>query len=224
MSLKNKSLFLTVLLSTILAFADLLADKVTERMENSTAVFKELLAAPDQEVPSSLLKKCRGIVIIPGLKEGAFIVGGQHGRGVVSCRSGSGKWSPPGFLTLSGGSLGFQIGVQSTDLVLFIMSERGVKSLLKSKFTLGVDASIAAGPVGRKAAAGVDIKLDADIYAYARTKGLFAGVNVDGSSIREDTEAVKSFYGRKLKASDILFKQKVPQLPSAAIEFIKVLP
>jgi SH3 domain-containing YSC84-like protein 1 len=209
-----------VLFAVSLAYAD----KLDDRVSYSADVFKALINTPDQGVPRHLLENCRGIMIIPGMKKGAFIVGGSYGRGVVLYRKDNRKWSPPAFVSLGGGSFGYQIGGQSTDLVLFIMSERGVKALLRNKFTLGADASVAAGPVGRSASAGVDVTLTSDIYSYARSSGLFAGIALDGSNISEDKQADKKYYGKKLSTGDILFENKVTRLPKSAGELVRALP
>lgn len=204
--------------------APALADKITERIETSISVYKELINARDQGIPNGLLKDAYCIAVIPNVIKGAFIVGGRHGKGIVSCRDDKGGWSPISFLEVTGGSFGLQIGGNATDLVLFIMSERGAKSLLKSKFTLGGDASVAAGPVGRSAEANTDYRMEADILAYAKAKGLFAGIALDGASLRTDGNAVKEFYGRKIRSDVILFEGKVPKKPVAGEQFRKVLP
>ncbi len=218
----------TILAIALLAFVPLSGfapnDKVTERVENSTVIYKELVDTVDKGVPEALLEKARCVAVLPSVKKGAFIVGGRHGRGIISCRNDQGKWSPVGFLALSGGSFGFQIGGSSTDVVLFVMSERGVKSLLKSNFTLGADASVAAGPVGRSAEATTDARLESDIFSYARSKGLFAGIALDGASLTADQKAVERFYGQRIETKRILFDHAVPKVPAAAKEFVGVLP
>ncbi len=213
-------------LGMILVFAPLMLadDTLTDRIYNSKEVYQELTNTPDKGVPDSLLKGCRCVAVIPHVVKAAFVVGGRHGRGIVSCRNAEGRWSPIAFLTVSGGSLGFQIGAQTTDLVLFIMSEKGAKSLLKSEFTIGADVSAAAGPVGRTASASTDIRLNADIYAYSRAKGLFAGISLEGASITPDEKAVREFYGAELSPETLLFRQEAPKVPEAAMAFIKILP
>ncbi|HSR67039.1 MAG TPA: lipid-binding SYLF domain-containing protein [Acidobacteriota bacterium] len=198
--------------------------KLIERVEDSGEVYGQLINAPDQGVPERLLKDAQCVAVIPALKKGAFIFGGKHGKGVVTCRNDSGKWSPLSFLTISGGSFGLQIGGQSSDLVLFIMSEKGARSLVRSEFTLGGDASVAAGPVGRQATADTDVALNADILAYARTKGLFAGISLDGSSVRNDGKAIKDYYGKRLDPEQILFQHQVPTNPSHGQALFDKLP
>lgn len=206
------AVFLVSLLSAGWALA--IDKKLIERVEDSAEVYEQLINAPDQGVPERLLKDAQCVAVIPALKKGAFIFGGKHGKGIVTCRNNSGKWSPLSFLTISGGSFGLQIGGQSSDIVLFIMSEKGARSLVRSEFTLGGDASVAAGPVGRQATADTDVALNADILAYARTKGLFAGISLDGSSVRNDGKAIKDYYGKRLDPEAILFKHQVPTNPS----------
>lgn len=222
--MKNRGIALAIigLLTAGLGLAA--AEKFSERVENSTAVYKELINAPDQGVPESLLKKCKCVAVLPGVKKAALGVGGRHGKGIVSCRNDSGKWSPIAFLTLSGGSIGFQIGGSSTDLVLFLMSQRGAKALLDDNIKLGANASVAAGPVGRTAEAATDVKLEADVYAYARAKGLFAGVAVDGASLRRDGKAVRDYYGQDLKLTELLFDNKTTKMPPEAKKFVDTLP
>lgn len=200
------------------------ADKFTDRVSTSTGVYRELIKVPDDGAPDYLRKNCRAVVIIPHVVKAALGVGGRHGRGVASARGKDGTFGPPSFVSLSGGSFGFQIGAAATDLVLFVMTERGMKSLLESKVTLGADATVAAGPVGRSAEAGTDIQFKSDIYAYARSKGAFAGVALDGSVLTTDDEAIEKFYGRKIKAKDILFERRTPKMPTAAAKLMQVLP
>jgi lipid-binding SYLF domain-containing protein len=209
----------------VLAVAPLRADEeLAERVQNATEAYSDLVKAPDKGVPKKLLDDCKCIAVIPHVVKGAFVVGGRHGKGIVSCRGKDGSWSPPAFLTVSGGSFGFQIGGSSTDVVMFLMSEKGARSLLKSEFTLGADASVAAGPVGRTAEAATDVRLDAEIYAYSRTKGLFAGVALDGASVNPDEDAVKEYYGESIPPETILFKHEVLKVPAEAKSFLQQLP
>jgi len=211
-----------VMMPAAAGFAD--NEDVVDRVYSAREVYKELTNVPDRETPDQLLEGCRCIAVIPHVVKGAFIVGARYGKGVVSCRDAEGKWSPPAFLTIGGGSLGLQLGGQATDLVLFIMSEKGAKSLLKSEFTIGGDVSGAAGPVGRTASATTDIRLTADIYSYSRAKGLFAGISLEGASLTPDDKAIREFYGEPFSPEDILFKHQVPTLPKAAQYFVDVLP
>ncbi|HEX9636641.1 MAG TPA: lipid-binding SYLF domain-containing protein [Acidobacteriota bacterium] len=224
--LNPKSVFALVTFGALVA-APLSADddlaELAERVRNSEEVYTQLVDAPDQGVPKKLLDNCKCVAVIPHVVKGAFVVGARHGKGIVSCRS-NGRWSPPAFLTVSGGSVGFQIGGQATDVVLFLMSEKGARSLLKSEFTLGADASVAAGPVGRSAAAATDVRLDAEIYAYSRSKGLFAGIALDGANINPDEDAVETYYGQSISPETILFKREVPRIRDEAKSFMQRLP
>jgi SH3 domain-containing YSC84-like protein 1 len=202
------------------AAADLtLSDKVT----SATEVYRELLQTPDRGVPEALLEKCRCVGVFPNVYKGAFGIGARIGQGIVSCRSAEG-WSPIGFFRMTGGSFGFQIGAEAADVVLFFMSESGARSLLESKFTLGGKASIAAGPVGRSAEATTDLKLDAEIYSYAKSKGLFAGISFEGARLAPDTKANRSYYGEEITAEELLFQRKAPRNPAEAQTFRAALP
>jgi len=200
------------------------ADKITDRVATSTIVYRELIKVPDDGAPDYLRRNCKAVVIVPHVVKAALGVGGRHGRGVALARGADGSFSPPSFVSLSGGSFGFQIGASATDLVLFVMTERGMKSLLESKVTLGADATVAAGPVGRSAEAGTDIQFKSDIYAYARSKGAFAGIALDGSVLTTDDDALERFYGREVTAKQILFERKAPKLPAAARTLMQALP
>ena len=195
-----------------------------EKVRLATDVYKELLDVPEHEVPRELLKQSSCIAIIPSVIKGAFGWGGRHGRGVLTCRNEQGNWSPPVFVTLSGGSFGLQIGAQSTDIVLFFMSERSVRSLLKSKFTLGGDLSVAAGPVGRSAELATDLRLRAEIYSYAKSRGLFAGMSVEGARLAPHQKSIDRYYGERLWADELLFGLKKPALPPESRRLIEMLP
>ena len=200
------------------------SDKLARKLERSVEVYESLFETPDRKVPEYLLKNAECVAILPGVIKGGLGWGGRHGRGVVSCRNGRGKWSPPAFVKLSGGSLGFQIGGQSTDHVLFFMTRRSIESVLESKFILGVDASVAAGPAGRSAEASTDAKLNAEIYSYAKSRGLFAGVSVEGARFAPDLKRILQYYGQRVSPEDILFEHRVPKLPREARKLVKVLP
>lgn len=202
----------------------LFADKFADRVNESTEVYKALIEAPDWGVPQSLLKDCECVVVIPHVIKAALGFGGRNGNGIASCRNGQGAWSPPSFVKFTGASVGFQIGVQSSDLVMFLMTERSAEALMKNKFTLGADASVAAGPVGRTVEADTDITLRAEILAYARAKGLFAGISLEGASLRPDDTAIRKFYGKRTDPEVILMKHQVPKMPDEAREFVQVLP
>ncbi|MBI5252339.1 MAG: lipid-binding SYLF domain-containing protein [Desulfomonile tiedjei] len=197
--------------------------ELEQRLSDSVQVLKDVIEAPDAGVPIDLLKRSRGIVVFPSLIKAGLGIGGHYGKGVVLRRDTStGKWGPPAFIRLIGGSFGWQIGVQSTDMVLLIMNEVSLKSLFKDKITIGADASIAAGPVGRDASAATDVDLSAGILSYSRAKGLFAGVSIKGSVIEPDWEANEAYYGSDLSVIDIFFKGKGKLSPAAA-ELIRML-
>lgn len=179
-----------------------------ERLKEATIVLKELKNAPDVSVPAWVVEKAVAIAVFPSVKKGGLVVGGHFGRGVISAKSPkSGTWSSPGFLTLTGGSVGLQIGGQAVDLVLVVMDERGLQQLLKNQFKVGGDASVAAGPIGRDAEASTDIQMRAKILSYSRARGLFAGVTLKGSTIRQDRDANERFYGRSYKSTEILIER-----------------
>lgn len=180
----------------------------TERARKAGSILDEMMGAPDSSIPSDLLEKSHAIAIIPHVVKAAFIVGGRHGKGLISRRKEDGSWTAPAFITLSAGSVGFQIGGSTTDLVLVFTNEDGLKPLLSGKFTLGADASVAAGPVGRTASGSTDVTFDSAIYSYARSKGLFAGVSLDGASITMDDSANEAVYGSPLTGEDILLREK----------------
>ncbi|MBI4456471.1 MAG: lipid-binding SYLF domain-containing protein [Acidobacteria bacterium] len=192
--------------------------KVSDRVVSSAAVLKEIMGMPEKGIPQELLDKSACVAVIPSMKKGGFIFGGNYGRGALSCRtqSGQGPWSPPSMLLLGGGSFGLQIGAQAVDLVLLIMNLRGLESLLDSKFTLGGDASVAAGPVGRTAAAETDAWMSAQILAYSRARGLFAGLIVKGGVLRPDKDANELLYGRPVRAATLVLggaSDKVTPVP-----------
>ncbi len=180
-----------------------------DRATKAGSVLSEIMAAPDQAIPEDLLEKAHAIAIIPHVVKGAFIVGGRYGKGLIARRTEAGNWSAPAFITIGGGSVGFQIGGSATDLVLVFTNEDGLKPLLKGKFTLGGDASVAAGPVGRTASGATDITLSSAIYSYSRSKGLFAGVSLAGASITMDDSANQAVYGSPVTGEDILLRGKV---------------
>ncbi|MCP4200451.1 MAG: lipid-binding SYLF domain-containing protein [bacterium] len=213
--------FLVALAASAPAGADA---RLAQKVQTAEEVFRELLATPDHEVPDELLKRARCVAVMPGVVKGAFGWGGKHGRGVLSCRDGKEGWSAPVFVRISGGSFGFQVGAQAADVVLFLMSERSVKSLLKSQFTLGGDVSVAAGPLGRSAEASTDARLKAEIYSYAKSRGLFAGISVEGSRLAPHKKSMVRYYGRPLDARAILIDHEMPDLPSEAKSFLAALP
>jgi lipid-binding SYLF domain-containing protein len=176
-----------------------------KRLSEATDVLNILMQGGDQSIPQELLDKGECVVLIPGMVKGAFIVGAQYGRGFVSCRKSSGAgWTAPGAVRLEGGSIGFQIGGQATDIILLVMNKKGAEKMLSSKFTLGGDASVAAGPVGRTTTAETDATLRAEILSWSRSRGVFAGISLKGSTLREDNEAIEALYGKKYHNKDIV--------------------
>jgi lipid-binding SYLF domain-containing protein len=182
------------------------------RLKESAEVLTEVMSAPDKGIPQELLEKSSCIVIIPGLKKAAFIVGGKYGKGFISCRKASDNgWSAPAAVKVEGGSVGFQIGGSETDAIMLVMNKRGAQKLLSSKFTLGGDASVAAGPVGRSSAADTDAKLHAEILTYSRSRGVFAGLSLGGATLRPDKESNTELYGSNLTNRNIVMgRTKVP--------------
>lgn len=187
--------------------------KLDERLTDSQNIINEIMRTPDKSIPNSILSGASCVVVIPAYKKGAFIVGAQYGQGVATCRTGHG-WSAPVFVQLAGGSVGFQIGGQSTDLVLIAMNQNGLQHMLKNKFKIGADAAASAGPVGRNAQAGTDWKLNAEFLTYSRSKGLFAGINLDGTVLSQNTDDTRTFYGADLPFGNVL-GGKVPTPPDA---------
>ena len=186
-----------------------------ERLAAAAETLATLTAAPDKDVPVSLITKAKCIVVVPSLKSGAFIVGADYGRGFASCRTASG-WSAPAAVKVEGGSFGFQIGGKETEVVMLVMNDKGMARLLTNKFTLGGDASIAAGPVGRSATAKTDAALTAEILSYSRARGVFAGVSLAGATLREDDSANKDMYGKELKNAEVLKGGVAAPLSAAA--------
>jgi lipid-binding SYLF domain-containing protein len=185
--------------------------KVAERFTAASQVIEEIMATPDKAIPGSILSGASCVVVIPSFKKGAFVVGAQYGQGVATCRTKTGKWSAPVCVQLAGGSFGFQIGGQATDLVLIAMNEQGLQAMLKNKFKLGADAAASAGPVGRNAQAGTDWKLNAQFLTYSRSKGLFAGIDLDGTVLSQNQDDTRALYGADIGFDQILGgKQPTP--------------
>jgi SH3 domain-containing YSC84-like protein 1 len=192
--------------------------KEEERVENSGKVMQEILNAPDS-IPQSVLDKAECVVVLPSVVKFAIGIGGSYGRGVMTCRGGKdfqGKWGAPTMMALEGGSAGLQLGGQATDFVLLLMNSRSASSILTSKVKLGGDASAAAGPVGRNASAETDVTMRADILSYSRARGLFAGISLEGSTLRPDNDANKSLYGKKIEAKEIVLDGAISAPPSSA--------
>lgn len=200
-----KRVLIVTTLGLLIALPALASDREDDvnRTHKAAEVFQEIMNAPDQGIPLDLLASTKCIAIIPGEVKFAFIFGGNYGRGVATCRTGHG-WSAPMFVAIDGGSVGYQIGGSSTDLVMLFMNDHALQSLLGDKFKLGGDASVAAGPVGRNATAGTDLKLQAEILSYSRTKGIFAGVSLDGAVVQADKSGDKAMYGHDVDRHDIL--------------------
>ncbi|HVJ04976.1 MAG TPA: lipid-binding SYLF domain-containing protein [Candidatus Saccharimonadales bacterium] len=199
----NKILIaLVVLLSTTVALAGDRADDV-ERLRTSSNVIKEIMSAPDSGVPEEVFSNTKCVAVIPSMFKAAFGVGGAYGKGVASCRTEKG-WSAPAFFSVRGGSFGFQIGGQAADIVMLIMNDRGMNNLLQSKFKLGADASVAAGPVGRHADASTDWKMRAQVLTYSRTRGVFAGISLNGAVVSQHQDDTRDFYGRMVPFKTIL--------------------
>jgi lipid-binding SYLF domain-containing protein len=176
-----------------------------KRLEESAAVFSEIMSAPDKGIPSDLLEKAHCVVIVPGLKKGAFVVGGQYGKGYLSCRNkNGGGWSAPGAVRIEGGSVGFQIGGSETDLIMLVMNQRGADKLLSSEFTIGAEGEVAAGPVGRSSTAQTDALMRAEILSWSRSRGVFAGIALKGATLRQDLDDNEALYGEKLGNREIV--------------------
>lgn len=193
-----------------------------KRLVEASAVFSEIMATPDKGIPVDLLANAHCIVIVPSLKTAAFVVGGKYGKGYVSCRNKRGAgWTAPGTVRIEGGSVGFQIGGSTTDLIMLVMTQRGAEKLLESKFTLGAEGSVAAGPVGRTATAQTDAQMHAEILSWSRSQGLFAGVALEGATLRQDLDDNATLYGRKLENKQIL--TTAVRTPRSAVKLIGLL-
>ena len=213
------------ILLTTLALAPLLAasNEPTKRLNEAGQVFSEVMSAPDKGIPQELLENAHCIVIVPGLKTAAFFFGAKYGKGYMSCRSKNGSgWSAPGTVRIEGGSVGFQIGGSETDLIMLVMNDSGESKLLSSKFTLGAEGSVAAGPVGRTATAQTDAQLHAEILSWSRTQGVFAGLALEGATLRQDLDDNATLYGRKLENREIVTKG-VRHAPKAAMKLMALL-
>src|SRR5215467_1127070 len=219
-----KKRLLSFIPALALAVPLLAQDKESDRVENAGKVLKEILNAPDS-IPQSVLDKAECVAILPSVLKFAIGIGGSYGRGVMTCRGGrdfQGPWGAPTMMRLGGGSVGLQLGGQATDFVLLMMSPRSAQSMLKSKVKLGGDVSAAAGPVGRTASAATDITLRAEILSYSRSRGLFGGVSLAGSTLRADNGANRNLYGKDVTAQDIVFNNAVP-VPDSAKELLATL-
>ena len=206
------------LTATLLPFTAYAASDAPKRLQTAAEAFKEVMGIPDKAIPQELLEKAECIVIIPDLKKGAFIVGGKYGKGFVSCRKKDGVgWSAPGSIRIEGGSVGFQIGGSEMDVFMLVMNDRGMDRLLGDKFTLGADATVAAGPVGRVAQAETDARMTAEILAWSRARGLFAGIALNGATMREDDDWNQDLYGKPLKNREIVSGSVAPTKSAAPL-------
>ena len=204
-----------LLLFVFSAVATANRDDEVKRLSRATDVFQEIMKTPDKGIPEDLLDKAECVAIVPGLKKGGLGLGGKYGKGLIMCRRPNRNWTAPSFITIEGGSVGFQIGFTQIDVVMLFMNKNGVDKLIGDKFTIGADASAAAGPVGRQTAAQTNIRLDAQILTYSRAKGLFAGVSLDGATLRSDKDDNREFYGKDIDPRAILLDGSV-EMPAEA--------
>jgi|SRR5215470_3518366 len=220
--MRRYMLFAISLFVALSAFAQ---EKEADRLKESYNVLKEILGTPDKGIPRDLLDKAECVVVYPSVKKAGFIVGGEYGRGAITCRSGAnfgGPWGAPAMFAIEGGSVGFQIGGEATDFVLLIMNEKGADSVMSSKVKLGADASAAAGPVGRTASAETDIVMKAEILSWSRARGVFGGISLEGSTMRSDDGGNKKLYGKEISAKEICREGKV-QTPAPGKQLIELL-
>lgn len=214
-----KFFFVTALALTTMLAAD---KESTKRLNESAEVFSEVMATPDKGIPQEMLEHAHCIVIVPGMKTAAFVFGGKYGKGYLSCRNkGAAGWSAPATVRIEGGSVGFQIGGSETDLIMLVMNARGAEKLLESKFTLGAEGSVAAGPVGRTATAQTDAQMHAEILSWSRSQGLFAGLALEGATLRQDLDDNAGLYGKKLHNREIVTSGI--RVPKAAARLIGLL-
>ena len=218
-----KKTIASICLSLFLTCAALAAssrDDLQSRVDAAKVVLDQILGAQDRSIPLDILHQATCVAVVPGMIKGAFVFGGQYGQGIVTCRTGRG-WSAPVFIRMAGGSFGFQIGGQSTDLVLVAVNDRGFQDLLKDKFKIGGDASAAAGPVGRSGQASTDWKMNAELLSYSRNKVLFAGIDLDGTSVSQNNQDTDTYYGQRHSFESIL-KGEVP-VPESAVPFVRTV-
>ena len=194
--------------------------EVFERLDETANILSEIMATPDKGIPQDLLDKASCVVAVPGMKKAAFGIGGTYGKGFISCRKAGGGWSAPAAMRVEGGSFGFQIGGSDTDVVMLVMNKNAVNKLLSSKFTLGGEGTVAAGPVGRSATAQTDAKMNAEILSWSRAKGLFAGIALTGATLRGDDDNNEELYGRKISPKEVIDSAKAP---ATASKFLAVL-
>ena len=203
------------------AWAD--GSKQRKILRTSQLILEEIQKSPDQQIPMNLISKAKAIIVFPTMLKAGFFVGARYGKGIASVRTeGTGEWGPPAFLYTTGGSFGFQFGAQAVDLILLVMSQRGLEGLLNEQFTLGGDIAISAGPVGRHAEASADVFMQGEIYSYSRSKGLFGGVSLKGTIITSDSDANLAYYGHPYTSEDILLTKQVRKIPESGKQFIKI--
>jgi lipid-binding SYLF domain-containing protein len=218
--MKRITVLLLVVFAGVLSWAGEQKKDVTERLQMASDVLSQMSAAPDKGIPEEVLDNAKCIAVVPHLVKGGFIFGGKHGRGVATCRTADG-WSAPAFISVGGGSAGLQIGVEGVDLIMLIMNDKGMQQLLSSKFQISGEGSAAAGPVGRHASAGTDWKMDTQMLTYSRSKGVFAGLTLEGAVVQQDSDSTISVYGNDVTFQSVL-KGKVPT-PDVAREFMKAV-
>jgi lipid-binding SYLF domain-containing protein len=219
---KLMSLLLLTLIGLVgtLAWARSSREDTVDRLQSSVDVLHSIMATPDKGIPEDVMNGAKCVVVVPNLIKGGFIVGAKHGRGVATCRTPDG-WSAPAFVTIGGGSWGLQIGIEGVDLVMLLMNDRGLQHLLSSKFELNGDGSVAAGPVGRQATAGTDWKLNTEVLSYSRSKGVFAGLTLEGAVVEQDNDSTRAIYGEHMRFRDIL-SGSVP-VPASAAAFLQAV-
>jgi SH3 domain-containing YSC84-like protein 1 len=218
--MKKFAFFVALLSLGSLAIAESKRDSSIDRMDKAATVLQEIMAAPDNGIPEEVLEHARCVAVVPHMMKGGFVLGAQNGRGVATCRTADG-WSAPAFFSITGGSFGFQIGLEGVDLVMIIQNEKGMQQLLASKFQVGADASAAAGPVGRHASAETNWKLETEILTYSRAKGAFAGVALNGASVRRDDDSMKAIYGRRVTTRSVLLGKVAA--PASARTFLDAI-
>ena len=218
--MKKLMLFVAVLSLAGLGWADSNRESSTDRLDNAGKVINEIMAAPDNGIPEEVLEHARCVAVVPHMIKGGFVFGAENGRGVATCRTADG-WSAPAFFAITGGSWGLQIGVEGVDLVMIIQNEKGMQQLWASKFQIGGDASAAAGPVGRHASAETNWKLETEILTYSRAKGAFAGLTLNGASVRRDDDSMKAIYGRNVTTRSVLLGKVAA--PAAARSFLNAV-
>lgn len=218
--MKKLMTVVAILSMTTIGWADSDREATNDRLDHAGRVMHEIMAAPDKGIPEEVLEHAKCVAVVPHLLKGGFVVGAQNGRGVATCKTANG-WSAPLFFSLTGGSFGLQIGVEGVDLVMIIQNERGMRQLLSSKFELGADASVAAGPVGRHASANTDWKMEAEILTYSRARGAFAGLTLNGASIRHDEDSTRAIYGHNVSNHKIL--QGEVAMPAGAQTFLAAI-